>query len=265
MGQKPMRSEAVERWSSTTAFRTALILGYDAVASLAGLYLALMLRLAGDVRPEFALSAKVAAPFLVAIRLATVIAARLHRWSFRMSGLAEAARLAMSMLAASVVFVAAVRGLPRSVYVLEFFLTVSFMAALRFAPRFLSSWYAERQRRASRAAHRTLIVGAGGTGDLLMRDLLRSQKSKYVVIGFVDDDKAKLGIHVSGKPVLGAIDDLPELIERHRISTVLLAIPGLPAARLRQILDLCAASSPALPSPSTWRRSARWCGGGGSW
>jgi FlaA1/EpsC-like NDP-sugar epimerase len=242
MWEKAMRSEAAERWSSTTALRTAVILGYDAVASVAGLYLALMLRLAGDVPPEYALSAKVAAPFLVAIRLATVIAARLHRWSFGMSGLAEAARLAMSMLAASVVFVAAVRGLPRSVYVLEFFLTVSFMAAFRFAPRFLSSWYSERQRRASRATHRTLIVGAGGTGDLLMRDLLRSHRSKYVVIGFIDDDKAKLGIHVSGKPVLGTIDELPRLIERHRISTVLLAIPGLPAARIRSILELCAAS-----------------------
>jgi len=240
MLEKAMRSEVAERWGATTALRTAVILGYDAVASVAGLYLALTLRLAGDVPPEFALSAKVAAPFLVAIRLATVIAARLHRWSFGMSGLAEAARLAMSMLAASVVFVAAVRGLPRSVYVLEFFLTVSFMAALRFAPRFLSSWYSDRQRRASRASHRALIVGAGGTGDLLMRDLLRSEKISYVVIGFVDDDRSKLGMHVSGKPVLGCIDDLPKLIERHRISTVLLAIPGMPAARIRQILDLCA-------------------------
>src|SRR5262249_33299229 len=85
----------------------------------------------------------------------------------------------------------------------------------------------------------TLIAGAGSAGDLLLRDLLRSDEHDYNVIGFVDDDPGKRRLFVGGRPVLGAIDDLPELIERHGVSQVLIAIPRWSAERIQAILRLC--------------------------
>ncbi len=228
------------RRGGSPAVRYAIILGYDAFATLCGLYGALLFRLSGKVPLEFAREAKVAAPALVAIRLVTASVARLHRWSFRGSGLSEAVRLAFGMLGASIVFAVAFRGLPRTVYPLEFFFTLSLMAAFRFAPRFMEGWFADRQRRGSGTMLRTIIFGAGDAGDLLARDLLRSPDSRYFVVGFVDDDPAKLGMRVSGKPVLGDAHALPRLIAQHRVSTVLLAIPTLPATRVREILAMCA-------------------------
>jgi FlaA1/EpsC-like NDP-sugar epimerase len=206
------------------------------------LYAALLLRLGGEVTASFAAEARTALPLLVLIRLAAVLAARLHRWSFRMSGHLEAARLAAAMFAGSVAFALGCSSLPGSVYVLEFFITTSLMAALRFAPRFLEGWYVERQRLGSVGVLRTVIVGAGGTGDFLARDLLRSEGSKYLVLGFVDDDPGKLGMRLGGKPVLGKVCDLPKLIAKLEISVVLLAIPRLASERIREILDICASS-----------------------
>jgi FlaA1/EpsC-like NDP-sugar epimerase len=237
-----MPSTNAERWGSLRALRYAGILAFDTTATVCGLYGALALRLSGEVPAIFATEARAAAPLLVLIRLATVLAARLHRWSFRMSGHLEAARLGATMFAGSLVFALGCRSLPGSVYVLEFFLTTSLMAALRYGPRLLGGWHAEWLRRGSAGTLRTVIVGAGSTGDLLARDLLRSQDSKYLVLGFVDEDPGKLGMRVSGKPVLGSVSDLPHLIEQLKVSTVLLAIPALPPERIRGILDICSAS-----------------------
>ena len=242
-----MLVKAAARWASLPMARDITILAFDAMATLCGLYGALLLRLGGELPPEYVHGARVAVPLLVTIRLGAVVVSRVHRWSFHMSGLSEAARLAGAMLVASVVFVLAFdlvlpHGLPRTVYALEFFFTLSLMAALRFAPRIIENWYGDWRRRTRSATLRTIIVGSGRTGDLLARDLAGSEDGKYLVVGFVDDEAGGLGVHVSGKPVLGPIDDLPKLIERFRISTVLLAIPDLPAERVRSILRLCASS-----------------------
>jgi FlaA1/EpsC-like NDP-sugar epimerase len=234
------------RLAPVPALRGLVILAFDGVASVCALYGALLLRFAGELPQMWREQLDLAIPLLVMVRLAAVAGSRLHRWSFKMSGLAEGARLVVSMLAATIVFAVVFQvvdpvGLPRAVYALEFFISASLMGALRFAPRVAEGWYSELQKKNRAVTVRTIIAGASGTGDLLARDLLRSEDSKYLVVGFVDDDPGKLGVHVSGKPVLGALADLPEIAKRHRISTVLLAIPHLPAARVRQILEICAA------------------------
>ncbi len=223
--------------------RYAAIFSWDAAAVPAALYGAMLLRFNGDIPAEYARVALRAAPFLVITRLACLGAAGLHRWSFRVSGLNEAARLVFAMLLGSVLFVPAFRflsplGLPRAVAALEFFLSTSLVAGLRFAPRILVGWMADRRRR-NGTAERAIIVGAGTTGDLLARDLQRPGGSDYFVVGFVDDSPDTQGMHVSGKPVLGTIDDLRALLPRHGVTTVLLAIPSMPAQRVRDVLTIC--------------------------
>jgi FlaA1/EpsC-like NDP-sugar epimerase len=252
---RAVASDVATRCSRLPAVRYGIVLGLDAAATLFGLYGAFLLRLVGEVPASFALQARVAAPALLALRLGAILALGLHRWSFRMSGLPEAARLAAAMLAGSAAFGFLGPDVPRSVVVLEFFLTTSAMAAFRFAPRIVDGWYSEWHKRASPTTLRTLIVGAGATGDLLARDLQRSDESRYYVVGFIDDDPSKHGMHVSGKPVLGAVEDLPRIISDCRVSTVLLAIPSLPAVRIREILALCASCKASFKTvPGSYSR-----------
>jgi FlaA1/EpsC-like NDP-sugar epimerase len=235
------------RWTSVQGLRIATILGLDALAVVLSFESAVLLRLDGYIPPPFREPVRVALPLVVAIRLLAVVAAGLHRWSFRMSGIWEAVRLLVTMLLGSLAFVGlfhatATGPLPRTVYFLEFFFSTSLFAAIRFAPRLITSLWSEQLRRGAAGMQRTIIVGAGGAGDLLLRDLLRSRDHSYYVIGLVDDAPAKQGTSLSGKPVLGTIDRLPRLVEKHRATMVLLAIPRLEAGRIRHILDACAAS-----------------------
>ncbi|MGH9364505.1 MAG: polysaccharide biosynthesis protein [Thermoanaerobaculia bacterium] len=233
-------NSAFRRWR----IRSGLILAIDAALAFGFYYLAFFLRFEGRIPPAYVEVFRQSVLLLVLLRLGFSLAFGLHRWSFRMSGFHEAVRLSLAAISASAAFVTYVYflqrlGPPRSVIVLEFFLTTTAMAAFRFSPRFASSWYLDqrRSRRPGRAA--TVIVGAGSAGDLLLRDLVRSDQHPYHVVGFVDDDRRKIGTLLGGKPVFGEIERLPEFVARHGVTQILIAIPRLSPERIRTILQLC--------------------------
>jgi FlaA1/EpsC-like NDP-sugar epimerase len=220
------------------------MLGVDALLIAGSLLFAVMLHFGGrpsevsrEVMPR-------ALALLVGVRLGTLLVLGLHRWSFHRSGIHEAVRLELANLAATILFELGrtlffAESLPGQVVALEFFVTTTLLGFHRFAPRMVQQWYLDQRRARTQGAQRTLIVGAGSAGDLLLRDLLLDQRSAWHVIGLVDDDPGKQGTFLNGKPVLGVIDALPELMKKHRVTQVLIAIPRLSPERTRHILSLC--------------------------
>ncbi|MBO1117509.1 polysaccharide biosynthesis protein [Enterococcus hirae] len=89
------------------------------------------------------------------------------------------------------------------------------------------------------SAKNTLIVGAGEGGRILYNSFLGSKTARDIhVVGFVDDDPNKRNTYLSGKKVLGALKDIPELIEKYDIQMVTIAIPSLSRKKLRRIFEL---------------------------
>ncbi len=90
------------------------------------------------------------------------------------------------------------------------------LAASRLAdPR----WLRERRERplVRRIEQLALIVRRRlGRHPAARRRSSSAAASKLAVVGFVDDDPAKLGLRVGGTPVLGRIDDLPALVAAAR-------------------------------------------------
>ncbi|CAM3760688.1 polysaccharide biosynthesis protein [Corallococcus sp. ZKHCc1 1396] len=216
----------------------------DAVLITGALYFAALLRFDGVLPPDARAALPRALALLLVVRGVALVWLGLHRWSFRRSGINEALRLVMANVAASIVFeflrlVFFVDSLPGQVVALEFFATTTLLGIHRFAPRMARQWYQEQRRARDDGAQRTLIVGAGSAGDLLLRDLMRGPSSPWHVIGLVDDDPGKQGTFLNGKPVLGVLDALPELMKRHRVTQVLIAIPRLSPERTRHLLSLC--------------------------
>jgi len=86
---------------------------------------------------------------------------------------------------------------------------------------------------------RTIIVGAGDSGEGLIREIQRSKSPGFVVLGLVDDldDRREQQIH--GKKVLGKVADLPILVEQYHVEEIVIAMPEATGKDLRRIIDIC--------------------------
>ncbi len=84
---------------------------------------------------------------------------------------------------------------------------------------------------------RVIVLGAGRSGALLEREL--RHRGGYRVMGFLDDDPRLRGGAVHGLPVLGVIDDLPQLGHRLKVDLVIIAIPSASNQQMQRIVRIC--------------------------
>ncbi|MFA7403365.1 MAG: nucleoside-diphosphate sugar epimerase/dehydratase [Pelobacteraceae bacterium] len=124
---------------------------------------------------------------------------------------------------------------PRSIFVLDGVLVFGLLAASRLI------WRAYRETYISRSCEgpRTLIVGAGEAGSLLLKEIRRQPHSAYTVVGFVDDDPEKKGMKLHGIPVLGGSKQLKSLIVANEIQDVIIAMPSAVGRTIMGIVESC--------------------------
>ncbi|MBQ4048088.1 MAG: polysaccharide biosynthesis protein [Clostridia bacterium] len=129
--------------------------------------------------------------------------------------------------------------LPRSFLLLHCVLLMLGTLALRFGYRFV-----RRIRvRVGKNARRTMLVGAGAAGAMILNELQHSGFSQNKVVCLIDDDPAKHGRTLKGVPIIGGCDTLLRTAEKWRVEEIILAIPSLRAERRREILELCQQTS----------------------
>ena len=92
---------------------------------------------------------------------------------------------------------------------------------------------------------RTLIVGAGQAGRLILREIENSQfdennpSKNLLPVGFVDDDITKQRSRIGSIAVLGTTPEIVKICEEHRIENIIVAIPSCDGEEKRRILDIC--------------------------
>lgn len=84
---------------------------------------------------------------------------------------------------------------------------------------------------------KVIIVGAGKAGELLAGDIANQSGSGLNIVGFVDDDPGKQNSSVVGMPVLGTLNDLPQLIVGYEVQEVIIALPSERGATIRSIIE----------------------------
>ncbi|GAB4396276.1 MAG: hypothetical protein OHK0052_17370 [Anaerolineales bacterium] len=87
-----------------------------------------------------------------------------------------------------------------------------------------------------RLMRRVLVVGAGKSGEVILKVINSLWPPPFYVVGIVDDDPQKIGTALEGFVVLGGGDSLLQLIEQHHVSDILVAISGEMRGQLFQAL-----------------------------
>ena len=84
---------------------------------------------------------------------------------------------------------------------------------------------------------RVIVVGTGDIAQTVLERIQASPQLGYHPIGFVSATDAVA--QVDGFPVLGGLDDIAEIIRRHQVDEVIVALPTLSQDELLDIIGRC--------------------------
>lgn len=95
---------------------------------------------------------------------------------------------------------------------------------------------------------RTLIVGAGKAGQMVLQEILNSRNDvnnpshNILPVCFADDDVSKLRTKINGVEVVGTCPEIPRICSDYQISNIIVALPSCEEDEKRRILDYCSAT-----------------------
>lgn len=194
-----------------------------------------------DIPSEILAQALFTLPWVVIFQITSFWIFGLYRGVWRFASIPDLTRIIKAILLGSMMTLLAVflmsrlQNLPRSVPPLYGMLLLFILGGSRLVYR----WSKDKPY-SVQDGQRVLIVGAGCAAESLVRDLLRDMKSSnYVPVAFVDDLKKKQGTELHGIRVVGTCDDIPEVVKRYVVDTILIALPSANASQMRRIASIC--------------------------
>ena len=132
-------------------------------------------------------------------------------------------------------------GFPRSIPFVSSLLTACSIIGLRVGIKVL--YRILIMRRQAPALKPVLIAGAGEAGLMVARELQANLQLGLDPRGFVDDDQQKAGRRMSGLPVFGSLDEIPDVVAHHAIQEVIIAMPAVDGSVVRRVTHLCQQAS----------------------
>ena len=159
------------------------------------------------------------------------------------------------LILAFILFKSAFIGYSRSVFLIDFLLTILFIAGFRISVRLFFDRYSKETptptdflsifklfSNRKKDSKNLIIIGAGDCGEKIYREIRDNSALKYNIVGFLDDSKNKIGRTIHGVPVLGRIDDIKVLIKKGKADEALIATPSARGQQMRRIVELCKTS-----------------------
>ncbi len=183
--------------------------------------------------------------FFIVLKIGSFTVFRIYRITWRYVGVADLLNIVLAVVIAEMAllilslpnsfFHLPITGLAKRIFLVDGFFTLAFISGLRVSKKL----YMEviREKTVTHKGKRTLIIGAGNTGEMLIRDMARNGFADYYPIGFLDDDRMKVGTYVHGVKVLGKVARLGDVISQNQVVAVIIAIPSLNHQPLRELYE----------------------------
>lgn len=147
----------------------------------------------------------------------------------------------ISNIGATAYLIFAKTGIPRSIYPIVVILDMAIIGGYRFVPKLIRSRKSHKGYVSD--SKRTMIVGAGESGILVLNELRKHPELGNMVVVFVDDDSTKHGKTISGIPVRGGRKNIPDLVKRYDVEQIIIAMPSVKGRDQRDIVEICTSTS----------------------
>jgi FlaA1/EpsC-like NDP-sugar epimerase len=224
-----------------------------AVLSLA-LWLAFLLRFDWTYSWYWAKQAAILWPYVVGLQFVVLVAAGVTRLAWRYVSLRDARRITGAIAVSSALLLGLRIGVPNltqipharylmipiGVICIDFALALLGIAGVRGLRRALAEWSDARRRRHDSAPRvATILIGAGRAGVMVAREIEERPDLGIAPVGFVDDDRLKVGTMIHGLSVLGTTADLARIRRKTSARQALIAIASARGADIRRIVGAC--------------------------
>lgn len=178
-------------------------------------------------------------PFLLLVRFTFFYREGLYKGMWRYASTSDLIKIIKATTFSSIAFLLFVyyllgdEGYPRSVYILDWMLSIIIAGGNRLFIRLLREYmFLDTSRK------KILIVGAGDAGEMIVREMKSNHKGMYEPVGFVDDTE-NVGLTIHGVPILGSCKMLPDIIKKHKPDEVLILVSNDMQQTIREVYELC--------------------------
>lgn len=229
----------VEHWQIIAVFMAI----YDFIAICAAYFFALWIRWDGSFNaiPSNFLNPYVQFIFpCAAVSIVIFFFFRMYSGMWRFAGFSELVRTAFGSITSSIlhtIFITVlIARMPLSYYLIGSAVQGFLLVAIRFSYRFINIL---KKKHEPVEGKRVMLIGAGSSGQLILRDMSRAQEIKDRVVCIIDDNKNKWNRYLNGIPIVGGRDEILSAAEKYKVDEIFLAIPSASAQQKRDILNIC--------------------------
>jgi len=187
-------------------------------------------------------------PLILIVKMSVFFALSLYQGMWRFTSLFDLVNVVKAVMFSSLLLILCVmvlhrfEGYPRSVFIIDFGLCLIFISGFRASIRLFYTRHSgislfPTLNRKIASLKRLLIIGAGSTGERVLREIRDNPNLKLQPIGFLDDNPLKQGKTIHGVSVLGQMDQIDSFVTL--FDEILIAIPKTTRENMRKIVSYC--------------------------
>jgi FlaA1/EpsC-like NDP-sugar epimerase len=188
-------------------------------------------------------------PYVLLLKLVCLMALRVPRLTWRHVSLLEAQYLLIALTTASAILAtmklvssnsSGFAAIPIGGLLVDYLLSVLATVFLRTGTRWGNQWLRHHKLQSQGLVKvRTVFIGAGSAGALVAREVAARPDLGIQPVGFLDDDRAKVGMIIHGLRVLGTTAALEQVVKQYDAAQAIITIGHLSGPNTRRITDLC--------------------------
>jgi len=237
----------LRRLLNPTSFKKLLFFLLSDIALIAlSLYLAFLFHFDFNLNIYYLSLIREALPWFITLKLISFSLFRIYKITWRYIGLFDMLNIVLALFLSGLVLIfltrldfslfhSALYEFPKRVIAADMIISLFLISALRISKRLYLEVLPKSAH--SKASKRTIIIGAGNAGEMVLRDMARRGYPEFYPVGLLDDDGLKIGTYLHGVKVIGNTEQLKMIIAKQAVEAVIIAIPSLNHKKLRELYE----------------------------
>lgn len=213
------------------------------VASFAALYVRFDFSFAG-IPAEYLMKFERIIPFNILLTLLFFALWKLYKSVWRYASATELLNIVFATTCAAIAQIILCnvmnQKMPRSYYMIYWFLLFGMCCVIRFSYRILRLINSKRIDRAEKEKrNNVMLIGAGAAANAILKEIESSSYLNLNVKCIIDDNPGCHGKFLRGVPIVGGRDKIIDAVGQYAVDEIIFAIPSANTQTRKEILDIC--------------------------